>query len=154
MLMRSLAVCAIILAPVGLLLITIYRLSMHAYFARFVFPVKVAKAWPTVTIQTDQDTVWGQQERKEIAPWCEANGVTMRFAGVAQPHQIGLVERSWSTAANIMRKLLLQHRLPATYWPAAAFEAVRMMNIVYTVRDTGQGAYELRFGLLPTRKLV
>ena len=123
--------------------------EIKRYFNINVFPIKQARRWPYVYVQTDKGTEWGPDEVNELKPWCEANGVKMMFAGTAQPNQIGLVERWWGTENPMVRKLLLHQRLLATHWPFASFEAVRIGNVVFLVRNTGKTAYELRYGKPP-----
>ena len=107
----------------------------------------------TVLFRTDKDAVWGDREVKELKPYCDAQGIKAEFAATASPWHIGLCERQWSTVGNIVRKLLIHGKLPATFWIYAYPEGIRVMNWTLTVRDTGLSSYDLKEGKPPRREV-
>ena len=81
------------------------------------------------------------------------NKIKPEFSAPHSPHQNGTAERTWRTLLDMSRCLIIDSKLPKTFWPYAVMYSAHIRNICFNNR-TQCTPYETLTGKLPDMNLI
>ncbi|KAJ9542256.1 hypothetical protein OSB04_028762 [Centaurea solstitialis] len=91
-------------------------------------------------IRSDNGT---QFKNADLNSFCEAKGIERQYSAPRTPQQNGVAERRNRTLIEAARTMLVDSKLPITFWAEAANTACYVQNRVLIVKSKGKTPYEL-----------
>ncbi|GKE04451.1 putative ribonuclease H-like domain-containing protein [Tanacetum coccineum] len=88
-------------------------------------------------------------KNKVMDDFCREKGIKREYIVARTPHQNGVVERRNRTLIEAARIMLVDFKLPTTFWAEAVSTACYVQNRVLVVKPHNQTPYELFKGLKP-----
>ncbi|GKE34666.1 putative ribonuclease H-like domain-containing protein [Tanacetum coccineum] len=89
-------------------------------------------------------------KNREMNQFCEMKGILRQFSVVRTPQQNGFAERRNRTLIEVTRTMLVDSKLPTTFWTEAVNTACYVQNRVLVVKSHNKTPYELFHGRTPT----
>ena len=105
----------------------------------FIAMVEKQKGESVKTLQTDNGT---EYTGNEFDKYLKEKGITRRLTVPNNPEQNGVAERKNRTLLDTARCLLLESKLPHTFWAEAVNTANYLRNRTPTSRLDGHSPYE------------
>ncbi|GJS73153.1 ribonuclease H-like domain-containing protein [Tanacetum coccineum] len=84
-----------------------------------------------------------------IKQFCEIKGIKREFSVARKPQQNGVAERRNRTLIETARTMLLDSKLPTTFWAEAVNTAYYVLNRVLVIKPHNKTPYELIHGRTP-----
>ncbi|GJT99778.1 putative ribonuclease H-like domain-containing protein [Tanacetum coccineum] len=81
--------------------------------------------------------------------FCEINGIKREFSVARTPQQNGVAERKNRTLIEVARTMLVDSKLPTTFWAEAVNTACYVLNRVLVIKPHNKTPYELIRGRPP-----
>ncbi|GJR71283.1 ribonuclease H-like domain-containing protein [Tanacetum coccineum] len=81
--------------------------------------------------------------------FCEIKGIKREISMARTPQQNSVAERKNITLIEVARTMLVDSKLPATFWPEAVNTACYMLNRVLVIKPQNKTPYELIHGRPP-----
>ncbi|GJT20229.1 putative ribonuclease H-like domain-containing protein [Tanacetum coccineum] len=88
-------------------------------------------------------------KNKEMNQFCERKGIKREFSVARTPQQNGVVERKNRTLIEAARTMLVDSKLPTTFWAEAVNTACYVQNRVLVTKPHNKTPYELFLGRKP-----
>ncbi|GKF16751.1 putative ribonuclease H-like domain-containing protein, partial [Tanacetum coccineum] len=88
-------------------------------------------------------------KNKEINQFCERKGIKREFSVARTPQQNGAAERKNRTLIEAARTMLVDSKLPTTFWAEAVNTACYVQNRVLVTKPHNMTPYELFLGRKP-----
>ncbi|GJY70782.1 putative ribonuclease H-like domain-containing protein [Tanacetum coccineum] len=88
-------------------------------------------------------------KNKEMNQFCERKGIKKEFSVARTPQQNGVAERKNRTLIKAARIMLVDSKLPNTFWAEAVNTACYMQNRVLVTKPHNKTPYELFLGRKP-----
>ncbi|GJV37203.1 putative ribonuclease H-like domain-containing protein [Tanacetum coccineum] len=85
-------------------------------------------------------------KNKEMNQFCKIKGILRQFSVARTPQQNGVAERRNRTLIEAARTMLVDSKLPTTFWAEAVNTACYMQNRVLVVKPHNKTPYELFHG--------
>ncbi|KAJ9542155.1 LOW QUALITY PROTEIN: hypothetical protein OSB04_028661 [Centaurea solstitialis] len=79
----------------------------------------------------------------DLNSFCEAKGIERQYSAPTTPQQNGVAERRNKTLIEATRTMLVDSKLPITFWAEAVNTACYVQNRVLIVKSKGKTPYEL-----------
>ncbi|GJU08739.1 ribonuclease H-like domain-containing protein [Tanacetum coccineum] len=98
-------------------------------------------------IRCDNETEF---KNREMNQFCEKKGILRQYSIARTPQQNRVVERRNRTLIEAARTLLVDSKLPTTFWAEALNIACYVHNRVLVVKPHNKTTYELFYGRTPT----
>ncbi|GKD98872.1 putative ribonuclease H-like domain-containing protein, partial [Tanacetum coccineum] len=89
-------------------------------------------------------------KNREMNQFCEMNGILRQFSLARTPQQNGVAERRNRTLIEAARTMLVDSKLPTTFWAEAVNTACYVQNRVLVVKPHNKTPCELFYGRTPT----
>ncbi|GJY59491.1 ribonuclease H-like domain-containing protein [Tanacetum coccineum] len=89
-------------------------------------------------------------KNREMNQFCEMKGILRKFSVARTPQQNGVAERRNRTLIEAVRTMLVDSKLPTTFWAEAVNTACYVQNRVLVVKPHNKTPYELFHGRTPT----
>ncbi|GJZ18283.1 putative ribonuclease H-like domain-containing protein [Tanacetum coccineum] len=89
-------------------------------------------------------------KNKEMNQFCKMKGIKREFSVARTPQQNGVAERKNKTLIEAARTMLVDSKLPATFWAEAVNTACYVQNRVLVTKPHNKTPYELFLGRKPT----
>ncbi|GJQ92149.1 putative ribonuclease H-like domain-containing protein [Tanacetum coccineum] len=89
-------------------------------------------------------------KNREMNQFCEMKGILRQFSVARTPQQNGVAERRNMTLIKAARTMLVDSKLPTTFWAEAVNTACYVQNQVLVVKLHNKTLYELFHGRTPT----
>jgi hypothetical protein len=70
----------------------------------------------------------GEFTSNEFTNFCHENGIRRQLTAAYTPQQNGVAERKNRTIMNMVRSMLLEKKVPKTFWPEAVNWAIHILN--------------------------
>ena len=70
----------------------------------------------------------GEFTSQDFNEFCKENGIKRQLTAAYTPQQNEVVERKNQTIMNMVRSMLLEKKLPETFWPEAVNWTVHILN--------------------------
>ncbi|GJS15930.1 ribonuclease H-like domain-containing protein [Tanacetum coccineum] len=81
--------------------------------------------------------------------FCEMKGIKREFSVARTPQQNGVTERKNRTLIEAARTMLVDSKLPTTFWAKAVNTACYVLNRVLVIKPHNKTPYELIYGRPP-----
>nr|GEW92652.1 putative ribonuclease H-like domain-containing protein [Tanacetum cinerariifolium] len=94
-------------------------------------------------IRCDNETEF---KNKEMNQFCKTKGIRREFSVARTPQQNGVAERKNRTLIGEARTMLVDSKLPTTFWTEAANTACYVQNRVLVIKPHNKTPYELFLG--------
>ncbi|KAJ9547279.1 hypothetical protein OSB04_019822 [Centaurea solstitialis] len=91
-------------------------------------------------IRSDNGTEF---KNADLNSFCEAKGIERQYSAPRTPQQNGVAERRNRTLIEATRTMLVDSKLPITFWAEAVNTACYVQNRVLIVKSKGKTPYEL-----------
>ncbi|KAJ9537952.1 hypothetical protein OSB04_030685 [Centaurea solstitialis] len=91
-------------------------------------------------IRSDNGTEF---KNADLNSFCEAKGIERQYSAPRTPQQNGVTERRNGTLIEAARTMLVDSKLPITFWAEAVNTACYVQNRVLIVKSKGKTPYEL-----------
>ncbi|KAJ9560760.1 hypothetical protein OSB04_005920 [Centaurea solstitialis] len=91
-------------------------------------------------IRSDNGTEF---KNADLNSFCEAKGIERQYSAPRTPQQNGVAERRNRTLIEAARTMLVDSKLPITFWAEAVNTACYVQNRVLIVKSKGKTPYEL-----------
>ncbi|GJR70979.1 ribonuclease H-like domain-containing protein [Tanacetum coccineum] len=82
-------------------------------------------------------------KNKEMNQFCERKGINREFSVARTPQQNGVAERKNKTLVEAARTMLVDSKLPTTFWAGAVNTACHVQNRVLVTKPHNKTPYEL-----------
>ncbi|GJT15735.1 putative ribonuclease H-like domain-containing protein [Tanacetum coccineum] len=89
-------------------------------------------------------------KNREMNQFCKIKGILRQFSVARTPQQNGVVERRNRTLIKAARTMLVDSKLPTTFWAKAINTACYVQNRVLVVKPYNKTPYKLFHGRTPT----
>nr|GEV31589.1 hypothetical protein [Tanacetum cinerariifolium] len=93
-------------------------------------------------------------KNKEMNQFCEMKGILRQFSVARTPQQNEVAERRNMTLIEAARTMLVDSKLPTTFWAEAINTACYVQNRVLVVKPYNKTPYEFIHGRTPTLSLM
>nr|GFB27085.1 putative ribonuclease H-like domain-containing protein [Tanacetum cinerariifolium] len=91
----------------------------------------------------------GEFRNKEMNDFCSQKGIKREFSNARTPQQNGVAERKNRTLIEAARTMLVDAKLPVTFWAEAVNTASYVQNRVLVNKSQNKTPYELFNGITP-----
>ncbi|GJX49910.1 putative ribonuclease H-like domain-containing protein [Tanacetum coccineum] len=88
-------------------------------------------------------------KNKEMNQFCERKGIKREFSVARTPQQNGVAKRKNRTLIEAARTMLVDSKLPSTFWTEAVNTAYYVQNRVLVIKPHNKTPYELFLGRKP-----
>nr|GEW16927.1 retrovirus-related Pol polyprotein from transposon TNT 1-94 [Tanacetum cinerariifolium] len=92
----------------------------------------------------------GEFRNKEMNDFCLQKGIKREFSNARTPQQNGVAKRRNRTLIEVARTMLVDAKLPVTFWAEAVNTACYVQNSVLVNKSNNKTPYELFNGRSPT----
>ncbi|GKF38722.1 ribonuclease H-like domain-containing protein [Tanacetum coccineum] len=86
--------------------------------------------------------------------FCEMKGIKMEFSVARTPQQNGVAKRRNKTLIEAARTMLVDSKLPTTFWAEAVNIAYYVLNRVLVIKPHNKTPYELIRGRTPITSVI
>nr|GEZ21971.1 hypothetical protein [Tanacetum cinerariifolium] len=93
----------------------------------------------------------GEFRNKEINDFCSGKGIKREFSNARTPQQNGVAERRNKILIEEARIMLVDAKLPVTFWVEAVNTACYVQNRVLVKKSQNKTPYELFYGRTPAK---
>ncbi|GKA29447.1 putative ribonuclease H-like domain-containing protein [Tanacetum coccineum] len=93
-------------------------------------------------------------KNREMNQFCKMKGILRQFSVARTPQQNGVAERRNMTLIEAARTMLVDSKLPTTFWAEAVNTACYVQNRVLVVKPHNKTPYELFYGRTPTLSFI
>ena len=136
-----------------------YSGIIRPYFIKYksdtlkAFQMFVADVRPYGEIKRVRMDNGGEFTSEAFKSYLRDNKIKPEYTAPYSPHQNGTAERQWRTLLDMSRCLLIDSKLPKTFWPYAVMYSAHTRNICFNNR-TKCTPYESLTGKLPDMSLL
>nr|GEV33306.1 retrovirus-related Pol polyprotein from transposon TNT 1-94 [Tanacetum cinerariifolium] len=120
--------------------------NMYSFDLKNVVPVggiENQMDYKVKTIRSDNGTEFKNRIINEL---CEMKGIRREFSVARTPQQNGVAERKNRTLIEVARTMLVDSKLPTTFWAEAVNTACYVQNRVLVIKPYNKTPYELFLG--------
>lgn len=92
----------------------------------------------------------GEFTSQEFTTFCNENGIHKQLTAVYTPQKHGVAERKNGTIMNMVRSMLIEKKIPKTFWPEVVNWTINVLNRSPTIAVKSKTPKEAWQGLKPS----